>query len=165
MSMDKHTISFHELYKSYANDIFRYAFYLTGSSDDADDICSETFYRAWVSKTSLRYPTIKSYLFTIARNLYLKSLKNKTIELKETLMNSSDHNISITMENQERISLIYRFLKTFPELDRSAFTLRINENLSYDEISKILDISVSMVKIKIFRLRQKIKDHCQEMEN
>ena len=161
--MSKHLMSFHKLYHTYSSDVYRFAFYLSANEDDAKDICSETFYRAWVSKTDLNHKTIKSYLFTIARNLYLKSIKNIKIDLNESTL-LSDKDTASQVENQEKIQYILNFLQKFPEEDRSAFSLRIHENLPYEEISKILCISVSNVKVKVYRIRQKIKEYCKEME-
>jgi RNA polymerase sigma-70 factor, ECF subfamily len=65
------TIQFGELYERYGRDVLRFAWYLTGSRQEAEDITSETFVRAWMDSGSLRVDTIKAYLFTIARNLHI----------------------------------------------------------------------------------------------
>ncbi len=68
-------ITFHEIYERHARDVYRYAFWLAGSADDADDITSETFARAWAGRDEIRTETVKAYLFAIARNIYLKGLR------------------------------------------------------------------------------------------
>ena len=55
-------ITFHEIYDHYAKDVYRYACWLCGSADDADDITSETFARAWVGRDAIRTETVKAYL-------------------------------------------------------------------------------------------------------
>jgi DNA-directed RNA polymerase specialized sigma24 family protein len=62
------------LYETYSRDVFRFALYLSGNWQDAEDITSETFVRAWVAEDSIRMATIKGYLFAIARNLFLKDV-------------------------------------------------------------------------------------------
>ena len=59
------------LYQSYSRDVFRFALYLSGNWEDAEDITAETFVRAWVAEDSIRLATVKGYLFAIARNLFL----------------------------------------------------------------------------------------------
>ena len=63
--------SFAALYARYAADVFRFAVFLCGDRDDADDITSETFARAWTSPAPIRTESVKAYLLTIARNVYL----------------------------------------------------------------------------------------------
>lgn len=73
----------HEIYEWHSRDVYRYAFWLSGSADDADDITSKTFARAWVGRDEIRAETVKAYLFAIARNLYLKGLRHskRTVNL------------------------------------------------------------------------------------
>ena len=70
-------INFHQLYEAHAADVYRFAYWLAGDSSEAEDITSETFIRAWVKHSSIRTETLKAYLFTIARNLYLENQRNK----------------------------------------------------------------------------------------
>ena len=71
-------LSFQDLYESYAADVFRFAVWLTGDLSEAEDITSETFIRAWANHRKIRTETLKAYLFTISRNLYLEHhRKNK----------------------------------------------------------------------------------------
>ena len=75
--MEDTKMTFHSLYKLYANDVYRFSYWLTGNEADAKDITSETFVRVWTAKTGPRTETLKAYLFTIARNLFLKSQQRK----------------------------------------------------------------------------------------
>jgi RNA polymerase sigma-70 factor (ECF subfamily) len=68
-------IMFHEIYERHSKDVYRYSYWLSGSAEDADDITSETFTRAWVGREEIRMETVKAYLFAIARNLYLQGLR------------------------------------------------------------------------------------------
>jgi len=76
-------ITFHEIYERYSKDVYRYSFWLSGSAEDADDLTSETFARAWVGRHKIRTETVKAYLFAIARNLYLNQKRhvNRNVEL------------------------------------------------------------------------------------
>ena len=69
---------FPTLYKKYAPDVFRFALYLSGDRGQAEDITSETFVRAWTSRERIEVATVKAYLFTIARNLFLQGLRRKS---------------------------------------------------------------------------------------
>ena len=72
------TSAFSALYAKYAPDVFRFALYLSGNRAEAEDIVSETFVRAWNAPGRIEAATVKAYLFTIARNLFLQGLRNKS---------------------------------------------------------------------------------------
>ena len=61
--------------------------YLSGDRSQAEDITSETFVRIWTSSEKLELATVKGYLFTIARNLFLQGMrgKSKHVELDRDL--------------------------------------------------------------------------------
>src|SRR5215471_15705643 len=82
---------FSELYRRYAPEVFRFALYLTGNRADAEDITSETFVRLWASSEPIRSQTVKGYLCTIARNLFLRGLRQQSrrVELSEDLSDKS----------------------------------------------------------------------------
>ena len=61
-------IDFGGLFERYSQDIFRFALYLSGDQALAEDICQETFVRAWVTPGTIRGGTVKAHLFMIARN-------------------------------------------------------------------------------------------------
>src|SRR5437763_175237 len=63
------------LFREYAPDVFRFALYLSGNRFEAEDITSETFVRAWTAPHAIQSATVKAYLFTIARNLFLQELR------------------------------------------------------------------------------------------
>jgi len=58
------------LYERHAPAVRRFALFLCGDPMMADDITSETFMRALRAHEHIRQATVKSYLFTIARNIY-----------------------------------------------------------------------------------------------
>lgn len=66
---------FQALYQKYAQDLFRFALYLTGNRAEAEDIVSETFVRAWTAPGQIQQPTVKAYLLVIARNYYRQGLR------------------------------------------------------------------------------------------
>lgn len=59
--------------------------YLSGNRAEGEDLTSETFVRASTSPEAIRTETVKGYLFTIARNLYLQGVRKskRHVELDE----------------------------------------------------------------------------------
>ena len=148
---------FQELYERYARDLYRFALYLCGNHADAQDIVSETFVRAWNAPVSVRAPTAKAYLFTIARNYYLpvKRRGRRDTELDEDLSDSSP-SPHATVEGKEELTRVWSALHAMPELDRSALLMCAVKDMSYAEIAGALRLTVPNVKTKIHRARLKL---------
>jgi RNA polymerase sigma-70 factor (ECF subfamily) len=146
------------LYERYAADVFRFALYLSGNREEAADITSETFVRAWTAPEPLRMATVKGYLFTIARNLYLQGLRRtrRHVELDEALADRlPDRGASPQRQAEERaeVRAVLAALQRLPEVDRAALLMRAMDDLPYEEIARALGISLSAVKVKIHRAR------------
>jgi RNA polymerase sigma-70 factor (ECF subfamily) len=150
-------ISFHDLYQKYARDVYRFAYWLSGDAAEAEDIASETFVRAWTAFDDLKMPTVKAYLFTIARNLYLHSKRrtNRLAELDPELMDPAPDALE-TAEKRSELDRVMKHMQTLPEVDRAALLLRAQYELSYEEIAQSLGISLAAVKVKIHRARLKL---------
>jgi RNA polymerase sigma-70 factor (ECF subfamily) len=150
-------LNFQDLYESYAADVYRFAFWLSGDGYEAEDITSETFIRAWTSNNPIRTETLKAYLFTISRHIYLERLRKSKREviLQDTHTDPNPGPDKLT-EYRLEIQRIKNFLQTLPEIDRAAFILHVQHKLPYDEIARILTISLSTAKVKVHRIRKKL---------
>ena len=158
-------VSFKDLYKKYSSDVYRFAYWLTGNAPEAEDITSETFIRAWINLKSIRTETLKAYLFTIARNFYLQQLRKQKRYGKLTEMHPDPRpGPEQVAEHNDELQLMQRILKTLPESDRTAFVLRVQHDLSYAEIARILALSEVAVKVKVHRARKKMLAACSETE-
>lgn len=66
---------------SYARDLYRYSYRLTGRADSAEEIVQETFVQAWRHRESLRDAgAVRSWLFTICRNTASRSMRNRATQ-------------------------------------------------------------------------------------
>jgi len=150
-------LTFEELYVSYSPDVYRFATWLSGNANDAEDITAETFTRAWMNFTKIRTETLKAYLFTIARNIYLESLRRRrNHEMLNDNHPDSHPPLDRSFENRSEIDKIRTTLSTLPEIDRSAFVMRVQYDLPYAEIARVLQLSESAVKVKVHRVRKRL---------
>lgn len=150
-------VNFHELYSSYAADVYRFAYWLAGDNAEAEDITSETFIRAWVHHDTIRTETLKAYLLTIARNLYLEDQRKKPQQISlEDIYPDRGLSPEHMMESQSDLQAVNECLHTLPEIDRTAFILRVQHELSYAEIARSLNISLSTAKVKVHRVRKRL---------
>ena len=150
-------LSFKEMYESYAPDVYRFSLWLSGSSFWAEDITSDTFIRAWTHYRPIRTETLKAYLFTIARNVYLTQLRKdkRLVDLSEEHPDPTPEPDQ-AIDTQLEIQRVQVFLQTLSEIDRSAFILRVQGELPYAEIARILELSLGACKVKVHRVRKKL---------
>jgi RNA polymerase sigma-70 factor (ECF subfamily) len=150
-------LTFKDLYEDYAADVYRFSLWLAGDSFEAEDITSETFVRAWVRIHTIRTETLKAYLFTIARNIYLEQHRKgkRQVVLNDVYPDPAPQPGKV-VETQLDILRAQRFLQTLPEIDRAAFVLRVQHQLPCAEIARVLGLSLSAAKVKIHRVRKKL---------
>jgi len=147
-------MDFSSLYKKYAPDVYRFALYLSSERGEAEDITSETFVRAWAAPVTIEIATVKGYLFTIARNLFLQGLRKKSrhVALHDELRDPQAGPYARAAQKEELHSVM-KELQKLPEASRAALLMRAVEGMAYDEIAHVLGISLATVKVKIHRAR------------
>ena len=108
---------FSSLYKKYAPDVYRFALYLSSERGEAEDITSETFVRAWTSPEPIEMATVKGYLFTIARNLFLQGLRKKSrhVPLDDDLRDPQASPYAQAEQN-EKLHSVLAELQRLPEV-------------------------------------------------
>jgi RNA polymerase sigma-70 factor (ECF subfamily) len=145
---------FSSLYKKYAPDVYRFALYLSNERGEAEDITSETFVRAWTSPEPIVMATVKSYLFTIARNLFFQGLRKKShhFVLNDELRDPQAGPY-VQAEQKEKLHSVMMELQRLPEASRSALLMRAVDGMAYEEIAQVLGISLSAAKVKVHRAR------------
>lgn len=154
---------FHYLYDRYAPAVRRFALFLSGDTATADDITSETFVRAWTNTGTIRESTIKAYLFTIARNLYVDTLRRdrRRAQLDESLTDPRP-NIGARVEHASELANVMRAMRELPDVDRAALLMRSSEEMSYEEIGDALGLPISAVRVKVHRARVKLMKFCAQ---
>jgi RNA polymerase sigma-70 factor (ECF subfamily) len=150
-------LDFHDLYASYAPEVYRFAFWLAGDPAEAEDVTSETFVRAWGHLGAIRTETLKAYLLQIARNVYLERMRKRRpqVSLADAYPDPHPGPEALAEEHAE-LAMVQRVLQALPEIDRAAFILRVQQELPYEEIARVLQLSLVAVKVKIHRARKKL---------
>ncbi|VAW33215.1 RNA polymerase ECF-type sigma factor [hydrothermal vent metagenome] len=148
---------FHDLYERYATDVYRFALWLSGNPAEADDIVSETFVRAWTSNRKIKTETVKAYLFTIARNLFLQQQRKQKRQVSlEKAIQETTSGPQAMVEDRLELAEVLRQLQDLSEGERAALVLRVEHELPYAEIARVLGISLSSAKVKVHRARLKL---------
>ena len=123
----------------------------------ADEITSDTFVRAWLAVERIRQPTVKSYLFAIARNIYRDGQRRAAIH-RELDVDMPDTRISaeLQMVQGEEVQAVIAALQQLPEVDRAALLMRALDNMPYEEIAETLGIPAVGARVKVHRARMKL---------
>lgn len=114
-----------EVYARHSGDVFRFAYWLCGDREEAQDILSETFIRLWAGEGEVRTATVKAYFFTIARNLFRQRARQRNRE--RTLDEDLPSRLPATdarAEARDELDAVARILRELPESDRSALLMR-----------------------------------------
>lgn len=148
---------FQSLYERHAPEVRRFALYLCGDPAMADEITSDTFVKAWLAIGRIREPTVKSYLFSIARNLYRDSLRRgaRHSELDESMPDAKT-SAHTQLEQKAELRAVLAALQDLPEIDRTALLMRALDEMPYEEIAAALEIPVVTAKVKVHRARMKL---------
>jgi len=155
--MDARPTTFHELYDRHADDVYRFAHWLTGNPHDARDITSETFVRAWTAPEEPRMETVKAYLFTIARNLHRRQWRRLSrLEAMDEAMPDPAAQPDEVAARRDEFQRTLKAVHTLPEIDRTLLLLRAEDGLSYEDIAVATGLSVAAAKVRVFRARAKL---------
>lgn len=147
---------------------------MLGGPNDAEDIAQQVFVRVW--KSAKRYePQAKftTWLFTITRNLVFNESRRRkrkpTVSVEEREEESrrvveDEHGISPDQEvlHGELERAVDDAIASLPEKQRMAVVLRRYEEMPYEEIGQVLDMSVPAVKSLLFRARTQLKEILQK---
>ena len=159
--------AFQKIYEHYLNDIFSYSLALVRSEEAAEEIVQEVFLRLWLNAETLVLElSLRSYLFTIARNLsfdFLRKAANSR-KLREEIFYSGSALHDRTQEeliHAEYDLLRKKAIETLPPKRRRIYTLSREEGMSYEDISRELGISISTVKTQMSKALQSMKEYLQ----
>jgi RNA polymerase sigma-70 factor (ECF subfamily) len=150
-------IDFSGLYRAHAQDVHRFALFLSGDRELAEDLVSETFIRLWNARARVELATVRAYLFAIARNLYLQQLRGRRprAPLDDELADARP-GPAARAQARDELATTLAALQTLPEVDRAALLMRAGDELSYEEIAAALGLTPTAARVKVHRARLKL---------
>ncbi len=140
--------------------IRRFAFSLTGSDYDADDLMQNTLERL-LDKGVPDDANLTKWAFRVCRNLWIDEYRSRKVrqaatekpELQESAIDGDK-----TIANQITLNQVQRAMNQLPEEQRSILSLVVVEGLSYKEVSETLNIPVGTVMSRLSRARSAMVD-------
>ena len=149
-------MDFHQIYQEHAPAVHRFAVGLTGNRALADDFTADAFVRLWTTPGEIRLPTVRAYLCTIVRHLYVSHLRKarRAAELDDALADPVDR-VAAPLERRSETAAALRALAVLSAGDRDALLMRAAD-MSYAEIAQSLDITVAAAKVRVHRARVRV---------
>lgn len=134
----------------YADGIYRFVIKNLRDAADSKDIVQETFARLWERHKDVEVKKVKSYVFTIAYHMVIDKVRT----IHEEPITEGQDAFQNTFRSYTGIKeVLDDAISKLPADQRSVVMLRDYEGYSYDEIAEITNLSLSQVKVYIFRGR------------
>jgi RNA polymerase sigma-70 factor (ECF subfamily) len=146
--------------EKHASNLYGYVFGFLRNSEDTQDIVQDVFEKLWKNKKKVEVEKCKAWMFRTGHNALINFAKRKNRTVYNTDLIPEQSIIDNRFETQEIIDLA---LSLLPPLQKSIVLLRDLEGYTYIEISEILDISESQVKVYLYRARKKIKKQLSDL--
>jgi RNA polymerase sigma-70 factor (ECF subfamily) len=153
--------SFEEIYREYANDVYRFALSLCLDESLAEEITQETFCKALQEIPRFRGQcSLKTWLFQIARNSYLTHCRKqaKQVGLDSRPEPDDGTDLEAQLADHEAAFALHRLLHDLPEPYKEVFSLRLFGELSFSQIAELFGKSESWARVTFYRAKQKLKE-------
>ena len=160
---------FRENSLQYLDGLYGYAMTLTHNQADAEDLVQETYLRAISAFERLRpNSNLKSWLFTILRNVYLNQIRDGHSHLQVEIdapghgrwdcEDKSSKDPLLLYAAKEKQADVRKAIEKLPDAYREVIVLREFEELSYEQIAKILDCPSGTVRSRLSRARETLRE-------
>lgn len=167
------TQAFGLLVNRYQTFVYNLALRVIHNSQEAEDLAQEAFVRAWLALPNFRaQAAFRTWLYRIVTNLCYNRLPQLRRELlmiecdtlAETEGISIDANPAKDAEANERRAFIHRQIDLLPESYRLLISLRYQQELSYEEIAKVVNLPTGTVKTGLFRAKEHLRETLRTLE-
>lgn len=157
-SDDLAAYAFEEIYSRNSSKLYTYCKKIFVNVQISQDIFQETFIKFYeICQKNQEMTNVAGLLIKIARNLSLNEKNRKKanfVFIDEIDLPYYDNDFEVDLNKK----IIDTALQTLPQKYREIIILKEYLEMSYDEVGKVLDLTPSMVRIRIFRAKNKLRD-------
>lgn len=157
---------YNEIVRRYQQQVYWVIRKMVNSHDDADDLTQEVFIKIYSALKNFREESnLFTWLYRIATNYSINHIRKSKVrntvsfEIITQQVESGDKRSDEAVDEKARRKLLEEAIETLPAQQRAVFNLRYNENLSYEDISKIMKKSVGGIKANYFHAVKKLGDY------
>lgn len=152
-------VSFAHLVEEHQAKLFNFIYRYTRNREDAEDLTQDTFVKAFrnLHRYDSKY-SFSTWLYTIARRTAYNHFRDrKPTEAMEYDIAASSDTPDVEAAREDEKSWVWRAAQNLKPDFREALSLKYIDDLSIEEISKIMGKSQTNVKIILFRARNQLK--------
>ncbi len=171
--------AFESLMVQYEPPVYKLCYRMMGNPEDAQDMCQETFLKAWKHLEGFHMDSaFSTWLYRLASNCCLDLLRSKKRKPTISLVQEDEDGEELTYEpadpspqpdevliKKEEQQLLQQALLSLDEQQRAILTLRVVNDLSYEDISHILQIKEGTVKSRLARARENLRKKVLQLGN
>lgn len=162
--------AFETLFRKYQTYVYNISIGMLGNGEDAADVTQETFLRLHRSLESFRGDaTFSTWLYRVAVNLCITELRRRgrsRFQFLEDVKHDDENTFQEELgpspidavEAEEDRKVVRQVLRMLPPDYRAVMVLRHFQQLAYEEIAEVLNLTLSQVKTRLFRARKMFKD-------
>ena len=154
---------FSSLFKTNSKTVFNYIYYKFGNEEKAYDVVQEAFVKLWENCAKVSPEKAKSYVYTIANNLYLNVIKAEKVRLKyaDRSNSTSYESPEFLLEEKEYKEKLDRALNSLPENQRTTFLLNRIDGKKYAEIAEMEGVSVKAIEKRMSLALKALRDQIE----
>ena len=162
--------AFEELVRKYQREIYNLACRLVQDPEEAKDMAQQTFMQAYIHIREFRGQSqFRTWLFRIAINQCYNFFKTKKkfgdpVDSQELVIVAEDHNPQEGLMAAEDKSRLYAALERLPAKQRAVLTLKLEQGLSYQEISKELGGTAGAARVNFCQAVKTLKKYLKTEE-
>jgi RNA polymerase sigma-70 factor (ECF subfamily) len=147
---------FEQVVRAYANDLFRYLYWLCRDRAQAEDLVQETFARAWAAWQGQRdEKAVKAWLYTIARNEHARLYERKRLDVDP----DAELDALVAAPRDPGLALdLRRAFAAIPEAFRDCLLLQVLGGLSSAEIATSSGATEEAVNMRLSRARRALRE-------
>lgn len=152
-----------KIYQLYYKKLFRYCSFNVRDTETAQDLCQETFVKAWVKIKEFRMDkadwSIQAFLFAIARNLIIdRSRHKKEVSIENFEEIETNEDFYEDLDRKTDIQRVKKAISKLDEIERQIVILRFFEEMDSKEVANILKVKDGALRVRQSRILQKLKD-------
>jgi len=151
------------LLDEYEAPVYRFFYYSQGNHQIAQDQCGETFARFVAAIKNFKSDnshSLKAFIFGIARNVLLETLRRKRLTQEDVRsleeMPSNESSVFQKVSSSDELKFVLNIIRQFKEPQRQILLLRFIEGLKLDEIARIMKMPLNSVKSHVHRSRKQL---------
>ena len=150
-----------QLFRTHSKTIFNFIYYKFGNEEKAYDAVQEAFVKLWENCAKVAPDKAKSYVYTVANNLYLNVIKAEKVRLKHAHENSNTSNETpeFLMQEKEFKAKLDAALNALPENQRTTFLLNRIDGKKYAEIAEMEGVSVKAIEKRMHLALKYLREH------